>query len=101
MYPQMLKVKIQPLALSDLEEIWSYTFHKWSHKQANKYSEEIDHAINTIATDPNTGQNIVHVKKKYWRYKINHHYIFYTKTKTYIKIIRILHEKMDSVRHLH
>ena len=97
----MLKVKILPLALADIQEIWFYTYRKWSHEQAHRYSIELDGAIDVIARDPNKGKNIDYVKKGYWRYKIKHHYIFYKKLKSEIRVIRVLHEKMDIVRYLH
>ena len=96
----MLKIAIQPLALIDLEEIWFYTFKKWSHEQANKYSFELDKGIEEIAYNPDSVKQMDHIKKGYWRYKVNNHYIFYQRTKTEITVVRVLHEKMDIQKHL-
>jgi toxin ParE1/3/4 len=97
----MHKIIIQPLAIIDLEEIWFYTFNKWSYRQANKYSLELDLGIEEIAYDPKIGKQIDHIKNGYFKYKVNNHYIFYKRTQSEIQIIRILHEKMDTPRHLH
>jgi len=94
------KISIAPLARLDLDEIWFYTFKNWSENQANKYQDELHFGFQDIFHDPDIGQPVNQIKKGYRRLKINSHYIFYKMLRKEIVIVRILHEKMDILRHL-
>lgn len=39
-------------AVEDLTEIWYYTYHNWSEKQADKYYELLIYAFDQIAEKP-------------------------------------------------
>jgi len=71
----MAKFYFTNLAVSDLAEIWDYTYDEWSENQANKYKI---------------------IAPELLGYKANHHIIFFRIISTKeIEIIRILHERMD------
>lgn len=53
-----LDYEISELAKQDLEDIWLYTFEKWSANQANKYYEQIIEAILLITKNPKIGKSI-------------------------------------------
>ncbi len=96
-----LKIYLTPLARLDLEVIWAYTFYTLSEKQVNKYLSELDAGFKEIASDYQSGKSVDRIKSGYWRYKINHHFVFYMIESDSLKIIRVLHEKMNIVKHLH
>ncbi len=82
-------------ALSDLDEIWLYTFQNWSAEQANRYYELIFEVINNICMDPDSGKQMSHIRKGYRVSKVKSHLIFYKVEKEVIEVIRILHKRMD------
>lgn len=43
------KYRISQLAIEDLDKIWTYTLHKWSKKQADRYYDLIIGEIEFIA----------------------------------------------------
>ena len=96
----MRKITIKPLADNDLEEIWFYSYNKWSYEQANHYHREIMVGLQDIAKDISIGKQIDNIKLGYRRYKINHHYVIYKTIQSHIDIVRVLHEKMDTPKHL-
>lgn len=96
----MFEVRITPLALSDLEDIWLYTFNEWSFEQANLYQDGLDRGISKIAENPFKGKSIDNIKVGYQRFNVQHHSIFYYIQENSVTIVRILHELMDSERHL-
>lgn len=55
----MAKVILRQKAINDLNDIWEYTFDKWSEKQADKYYSIIKLACNGIAKKPMLEKTIV------------------------------------------
>ena len=86
---------ISKKVVSDLEEIWLYTVEKWSAEQADRYYNLIFNEINYISKNSTAGKSMEHVRKSYQASKVNSHLIFYRVINDTIKMIRILHERMD------
>ena len=86
---------ISKKAVSDLEEIWFYTFEKWPKEQADRYYNLIFNEINYICKNVSAGKSMEHVRKGYRAAKVKSHLIFYKIVSDTIEIIRILHEQMD------
>jgi toxin ParE1/3/4 len=96
----MFEVRITPLALADLEDIWYYTFREWSFEQADVYQSSIEYGFSRLAENPFQGKSIDNIKLGYFRFDVKQHSIFYYVEKNVVVIVRILHEMMDSKRHL-
>lgn len=90
-----LKIIFLETAIQDLEEIWFYTFINWSQQQADRYHSLIIKEIEFIATKPNSGKILDHLRIGYRSTKVKSHFIFYKVYKVEIEIVRILHESMD------
>lgn len=86
---------ISKKAVSDLEEIWLYTFEKWSIDQADRYYNLILDEIQFICKNVNVGKTMEHVRKGYRASKVKSHLIFYRIQNNTVEVIRILHEQMD------
>ena len=87
---------ISKKAISDLEEIWSYTVELWSVAQADRYYGLIIDEISYICKNINAGKPMDHVRKGYRASKVKSHLIFYRVNNNTVEIIRILHERMDT-----
>src|SRR5690606_11979273 len=88
--------RISKQAVEDLNDIWIYTFNKWSKEQADRYYDLIIGEIEFIADNYMTGKSAEQTRKDYRVTKIKSHLIFYRKTENNIvEIVRILHERMD------
>ena len=98
----MSKIRLSRKAISDLDGIWDYTVETWSEDQADIYYRQIHTSIQGLDRLP------VYLEKKYdviksglMGFKVGHHIIFYKKNSDgAVWIDRILHEKMDYLRHL-
>ena len=95
-----LKYKISQQALFDLNDIWEYTFHKWSKEQADRYYNLIFDEIEYISENSHLGISYEHIRKNYRASKIKSHLVFYRIENKSIEIIRILHQRMDLKRRL-
>jgi len=92
----MAKVILRQEAIDDLNDIWDYTFEKWSENQANKYYASIKFVCKEIGKNPELGKSYPEISKSLLGLKSGKHIIFYQHlTENKIEVIRILHERMD------
>jgi toxin ParE1/3/4 len=92
----MAKVILRQEAIDDLNDIWSYTFKKWSEKQADKYYATLEFACMQIGANPELGKEYEGIENNLLGLRIGKHIIFYQViSEQEIEIIRILHERMD------
>ena len=92
----MAAYKLTNKAVDDLNQIWEYTFNKWSEQQADNYYNLLLDGCQIIADNPGFGKNYDGVKRELFGVKTNRHIIFYRKIlDKYVEITRILHERMD------
>ena len=89
-------------ASEDLIKIWYYTMNTWSEEQADIYFQNFIQSFEYIANSPDSvGRSYDYVRTCYRGFRSGKHIIFYRTLKNRkIRIIRILHERMDFERHL-
>lgn len=92
----MSNTQFTRLAKRDLEEIYLYTKYKWSSSQAEKYIKLI---LNKIDDSVNNYGITIRMNGPFSEYRyceLKSHLIFFRKTsQEEIKVVRILHNKMD------
>ena len=92
----MAKVVLRQEAINDLNDIWDYTFVKWSENQADIYYATIKLSCKGIEENPNIGKEYFGVSRNLLGLKSGKHIIFYHLiSEDKIEVIRILHERMD------
>ena len=96
----MPKITYKPLARLDLENIWHYTFEKWSVEQAEFYVSEIYKELENVCIHPSIAKLVTFNGIEYLKCGINHHYAFCRLEHDQFVVVRILHEGMDFQRHL-
>jgi toxin ParE1/3/4 len=97
----MAKLIFRQEAIDDLNNIWRYTFVKWSEKQADKYYETLKFGCKQIVDNPSLGKKYDTINSNLLGLKISKHIIFYQCVNEHeVEIIRILHERMDRLSRL-
>lgn len=92
----MVKVILRQQAIDDLNNIWEYTFEKWSETQADKYYAKLKLSCSEIGNNPEIGKEYNDISKNLFGLNSGRHIIFYQFiAKNEIEVIRILHERMD------
>jgi toxin ParE1/3/4 len=88
------------LANSDLIDVWAYTRDRWDAEQADKYLDALDKAMRNLARNPELGARRDYVRKGCRVLLVHRHAIYYTVTPSAIRILRVLHGRMDPSSHL-
>ena len=92
----MVKVILKQEAIDDLNNIWEFTFEKWSENQADKYYAMLRLSCKEIGKNPEIGKEYNTISKNLLGLHSGRHIIFYHFVdQNEIEIIRILHERMD------
>jgi toxin ParE1/3/4 len=95
------KYRISNQVVEDINNIWIYTFNKWSKEQADRYYDLIIKEIEFVSDNFMMGKSVEETRKNYRVTKIKSHLIFYKKLENEIvEIVRILHQRMDVKKYL-
>lgn len=97
----MVRFRISQKAKLDIENIWLYTYYRWSKEQADRYHKLIFDEILYLANNFDSGQKMDEIKAEFRFSRVKSHFIFCRKTdKKVIEIVRILHQRMNIPRQL-
>lgn len=96
----MAEYRLTPAAEHDLETIWTYTLRQWGVEQANRYTDILTEIFAELAQSPKTAPACDHIRPGYRRRSVERHMIYFRITSYGIAIVRILHDRMDALRHL-
>ena len=98
----MAKFHFSNKAVKDLDSIWLYTHETWSEDQADLYYHELVKACQDIANHPTyLDKEYKEIMRGFFGRHILKHVVFYILAEDGVKIVRILHERMDFGRHLY
>ena len=76
------------------------TADRWNEDQAERYTEDLRRAIETIARDPRKGRPCNQIRRGYRKYSVGAHVLFFHVVAHGIEVVRVLHQRMDFQRHL-
>ena len=92
----MANYQISGKAEADLDGIWFYTAEKWSFEQAERYIDLLRNKIEEIAEHPTHGRRYL-MREGYRIIKVKSHHIYYKMLdEDTVRIVRVLHERMDA-----
>ena len=83
-----------------MEAIWLYTLGEWGLEQANRYTDELTEAFAQLVVSPKMATPCDHIRKGYRRSRVGRHAIYFRQIDCGIVVIRVLHNRMLSTRHL-
>jgi len=96
----MAEFRLSPRAQRDLEGIFDYTVKQWGLPQALVYTDLIEATCADLAQAPQRSQDCAAIRVGYRRRTVEQHVIYFRLMSDGIAIIRILHQRMDPIRHL-
>ena len=96
----MLKYHFTREADEDLENIWFYGLTTWNVDQADRYYQQLMSMIVHLSENPLHGKSEALIVDRLRSYPSGSHRIYYMPEDEYITIIRVLHQSMDTERHI-
>src|SRR6266852_237051 len=96
----MARFELTLSADRDLTEIYAYSFRQFGERQADAYLQSLQDCFTLLAEMPNMGRSVDHLRVGYRRFEHKSHSVFYTSIDDGVRIIRVLHQRMDSERYL-
>ena len=92
------RIELSQQSTADFRDLLSYTLTTGGESQLAKYRASIDDALHVILHNPSAGRPSVKPALKVLA--VGHHRIFYHIVEDTIYVVRVLHERMDTSRHL-
>lgn len=96
----MGEFRLSPRAQRDLEGIFDYSLAEWGLEQALHYTDMIATACTNLAAAPLRAQDCSDIRPGYRRWGVGQHVIYFRTTSYGIAVTRILHGRMEAVRHI-
>ena len=87
--------RYRPAALSDLEDIWSFTAQRWSPDQADAYVTDLAAAIDRLSANPGIVRERIEFTPTVRIYNFKAHIVIFRDEGDHLDIIRIRHERED------
>jgi toxin ParE1/3/4 len=95
-----LEVRLRAAARDDLVDIRRYSELRWGDDRASLYLAEFQMKFALLSENPEIGSAHQGREQAYRKVGVGRHRIYYRRVGNVIRIIRILHVKMDAPRHL-
>jgi toxin ParE1/3/4 len=73
----MAEYRLSPAAERDLESIWKYTRTEWGLEQAERYTDMLTTAFQTLAESPRSAPTCEHIRPGYRRRNVERHMIYF------------------------
>ncbi|TMV08132.1 type II toxin-antitoxin system RelE/ParE family toxin [Arenibacterium halophilum] len=96
----MREIHHSEAAKSDLVDIWIETYRQWGEAQADRYLDDIEHALKGLIANPQLGSDCSDLLQGARKLITGRHLVFYEVDTDRIFVIRVLHQSMDVPRHL-
>lgn len=94
-----MRVTLTTAAKADLDQIFVYTLEEWGLEQARQYVRNVHTALHDLATGKRTAQPLFQ-NRAYKRIKVGSHVVIFVEQPDQYRVVRILHQRMDIMRHL-
>jgi len=85
---------------ADIESIAQTSLEQWGVVRAEQYVLALHALFQRLAEFPELGREMDHIRAGLLRMRSGSHLVFYRKTSIGVRIVRILHQRMDFERRL-
>ncbi|QOQ73127.1 type II toxin-antitoxin system RelE/ParE family toxin [Pseudomonas poae] len=94
----MAEYRLTPAAERDLEGIWFYSAQTWGVEQADRYIDIMTKAFEQLTQQPKAAPACDDIRPGYRHQIIERHTIYFQISTYGIKVVRVLHNRMDRLR---
>ena len=94
----MAAYRLARKAASDIEDIYTYTIDQHGLDAARKYLNGLHACFELLAEYPMLGRRADRIAPDVRRHEYQAHVVFYEQRETSVRIVRVLHARMDVPR---
>ena len=91
-------LELSEAAIKDIEDILDRSVIDCGVPQTERYYDALNHCLALLDENPDMGTTADDIREGYLRFPHQSHMIFYQVQSTGIRVIRVLHQRMD-VKH--
>lgn len=95
-----MKWRISSPARRDLDGVWAYTTSTWSVEQADCYIDLLTTRMVWLSRNETLWQKRDDIRDGLFSYTEGRHVTLFERTSSILSVVRVLHERMDVVRHV-
>ncbi len=96
----MAENRLTPAAQQDLDDIFEHSVAEWGLPVVLGYTKVLEAAFAMLGNAPQRGRSCETIRAGYRRLGVGSHVIYYKATVYGVAVTRILHQRMDALRHL-
>ncbi|NOX67823.1 MAG: type II toxin-antitoxin system RelE/ParE family toxin [Gammaproteobacteria bacterium] len=96
----MMKWRISGPARHDLGGVWAYTASTWGVEQADRYVDSLTMRMAWLSKNEAEWHKRGDIRDGLFAYPEGRHVIFFEASVDILSVIRVLHQRMDVVRHV-
>ena len=96
----MARYELSRAADRDLDEIYVYSYREFGEAKADVYLRSLHERFEQLAEFPGIGRPIDRTRPGHLRFPHASHSVYFVKISGGIRIVRVLHQRMDSDRDL-
>jgi toxin ParE1/3/4 len=92
----MASFDLAPEAEADLDDIFNYTARLWGADQGYKYLMQLNECAEKIGVGNSSHKDFSHIRPGLRSFSCQQHYIYFARMEDMsVRIVAVLHEKMD------
>jgi len=76
-----------------LEDVFSYTYERWGHDQAQNYLDQLERSCMTLAENPGLGVSSPMAGEGYRRYFAGSHWLYYKQIPGGVRVMAVMHAR--------
>lgn len=95
-----MNIILTPEAQHDLADILLYTVQRWGEEQQDRYAAALEQGMALLGENPTIGRPRPELFRGCRSYRVREHILYYVLRDETVVIIRVLHGRMDALRHL-
>ena len=87
-------------AKADLKDVWRFSAQRWGPGQADDYVTAIDRLMREVAAGKLHSRELPFVSPGLFKARAMKHFFYYREIAGGIRVVRVLHERVDETLHL-
>jgi toxin ParE1/3/4 len=94
------ELHVSARAAIDIRGILKYTLRRWGVAQHDDYAAKLERGLERLVDYPESGRARDDLRPGYRSFQVEQHVVYYWLDGDVVRVVRVLHEKMDAQKRL-